>query len=84
MKKIILTFFIIHFLASFSKDDNPAPPENPLAKLPPETQTGANTFGCVINNQVFFPRDGKSELFSLGGKWYIFWGAPVGIESIMK
>ncbi|MBK8086600.1 MAG: hypothetical protein IPK31_00655 [Chitinophagaceae bacterium] len=26
-----------------------------LDKLPPETQTGANTFGCLINGQTFIP-----------------------------
>jgi len=24
--------------------------------LPPETQTGANTFGCLVNGQVFMPK----------------------------
>ncbi|MGQ0738421.1 MAG: hypothetical protein ACT4OJ_05115 [Bacteroidota bacterium] len=24
-------------------------------ELPPETQTGANTFGCLVNGQVFLP-----------------------------
>ena len=27
-----------------------------LAKLPPATQTGANTFGCLINGKVFIPK----------------------------
>ncbi len=78
MKNTLLTIFTIFFLASCSKDDNPTSPPNPLAKLPPETQTGANTFGCVINNQVFYPRDGTSELFNPGGKGIIFWGDPSG------
>jgi len=28
----------------------------PVALLPPITQTGANTFGCVVNGQVFRPQ----------------------------
>jgi hypothetical protein len=27
--------------------------DNPIDPLPPETQTGANTFGCFVNGQVF-------------------------------
>lgn len=30
-------------------------PTNPVDQLPPETQTGANTFGCLVNGQVFKP-----------------------------
>lgn len=30
-------------------------PENPADQLPPETQTGANTFGCLVNGKVFKP-----------------------------
>ena len=59
-----------------SKDDPIV--EDPLAKLPPETQVGANTFGCIINNEVFYPRDGTGTLFSPGGKGLIFWGDPSG------
>ncbi len=33
----------------FSKKDEPRP------DLPPETQTGANTFGCKINGQIWTP-----------------------------
>ncbi|WP_448701752.1 hypothetical protein ACFGVR_05875 [Mucilaginibacter sp. AW1-3] len=41
------------FLSSCTKkyDD----PGSNLDRLPPETQTGANTFGCVINGKVFLP-----------------------------
>jgi hypothetical protein len=30
-------------------------------QLPPETTTGAMTFGCKINGQVFLPRDGRGR-----------------------
>jgi hypothetical protein len=76
MKTTILTLIII-IIASCSKQDDPIKPD-PYAKLPPETQTGANTFGCIINDQVFYPRDGTSELFNPGGKGFIFWGDPSG------
>ncbi|MGH2649337.1 MAG: hypothetical protein ACRDE8_17285, partial [Ginsengibacter sp.] len=31
-------------------------PGNPVDQLPPATQTGANTFGCLINGEVFLPK----------------------------
>lgn len=31
-------------------------PEKPIDKLPPETQTGANTFGCLIDGEAFIPK----------------------------
>ena len=36
------------------KSPDPAPPPtNPLAALPPETQTGAGTFGCLVNGKAY-------------------------------
>ena len=74
---LILTFPLWGLGVFSCSKDNPAP-EDTLAKLPPETQTGANTFGCVINGQVFYPRDGSSSLFNPGGKGLKFWAAPGG------
>ena len=76
MKTKILIFLTILSLVGCSKD-NPKQ-SDPLSLLPPETQTGANTFGCIINNQVFYPRDGTSTLFSPGGKGLLIWGDPSG------
>ena len=72
---VMITFFLWG-LNGCSKDNSA--PEDPLAKLPPETQTGANTFGCIINGQVFYPRDGTSSLFNPGGRGLIFWGSGNG------
>ncbi|MGZ5189390.1 MAG: DUF6252 family protein [Flavisolibacter sp.] len=30
--------------------------KEPVDQLPPETQTGANTFGCLVDGQVFKPK----------------------------
>ena len=72
---LILTFPLWGLGVFSCSKDNPAP-EDTLAKLPPETQTGANTFGCVINGQVFYPRDGASSLFNPAGRGLILWGDP--------
>ncbi len=52
MKTTILLFFLV--LASCSKDNAT---DDPVAQLPPETQTGANTFGAIINGQIMVPRN---------------------------
>ena len=31
-------------------------------QLPPETTTGAMTFGCKVNGNVFVPKDGRGKL----------------------
>lgn len=43
----MMTTFI--FNSCNSDDDN-------LNRLPPETQTGANTAGCLVNGKVFLPK----------------------------
>jgi len=39
-------------LSQCSQEDNPTPDE----QLPPATQTGANTFGCLVNGKVWTPK----------------------------
>ena len=34
-------------------DPTPQPPKDPLSTLPAETQTGAGTFGCLVNGKVY-------------------------------
>ena len=50
---LILCLFL--FTGSCNNDDNGPPPENPADVLPPATQTGAQTFGCLIDGEPFFP-----------------------------
>ena len=47
---IVLIFIILS--ASRCKKDQ----VNPIDQLPPETQTGANTFGCLVDGKVFLPK----------------------------
>ncbi len=70
---IISTFLILTASQCKKKTDEP--------QLPPETTTGAMTFGCKINGKVFVPRDGRGRpgLFvqyvymgtGPGGGWYL-------------
>lgn len=52
----ILHLILILTLAlntSCNKEDDE--PQNPVDQLPPATQTGKQTFGCLINGKVFLP-----------------------------
>ncbi len=72
MKTTILLLFLA--LASCSKD---SVKQDPVAQLPPETQTGANTFGVTINGKVYIPRDPTGV--NVGGttpKGVKFWRSP--------
>jgi len=53
MKKLLIIFLPFYFLAinACSNDDKP---ENPVDALPPITQTGENTFACLVNGKPFF------------------------------
>ena len=47
----ICTLFLITFSAATCKKENTL--EMELAKLPPATQTGQNTFGCLVNGKAW-------------------------------
>ncbi len=49
----ILTLSLILLVSSCNNDD--AATENPADALPPATQTGEQTFGCLIDGKPFFP-----------------------------
>lgn len=52
MKNSLILLYLLFIFSSCNKDDNPFMGKD---QLPPETQTGANTAGCLINGQVFLP-----------------------------
>ena len=49
--KLILFALSLQLFVACNKDDDK--PQNPIDQLPPATQTGANTFGCLINGEPF-------------------------------
>ena len=55
MKNLLLLFLTTFALSCCNKDDNPKP-KTELEKLPPATQTGANTAGCLVNGVAFLPK----------------------------
>jgi hypothetical protein len=43
-------------LTQCSKCKNDPTPTDPASQLPPATQTGAGTFGCLVNGQPYTPK----------------------------
>ena len=74
MKQLLLlatSFILISSSCKKNKSDNP------INQLPPETQTGANTFGCLVDGKVFLPKDPETfDLYSLVNKGVVLWGSP--------
>lgn len=69
-----LTIFIFSLLLFTNCNrDNDTQADN-SQKLPPETQTGANTFGCMINGRLFYPRDGIGDVMGTN-KALSWWGS---------
>ena len=53
--KILHFILILGLVLNTSCNNDDEQPQNPLDQLPPATQTGKQTFGCLINGKVFLP-----------------------------
>ena len=62
MKTTIITLLSLFLLNGCDKDDKPAD-YNP--QLPAITQTGANTFGVVLNNIIYVPRSSSNDIYNI-------------------
>jgi hypothetical protein len=48
LRQVIISLLLLFTFCSCKKHK----PSNPIDQLPPATQTGANTFGCLVNGQA--------------------------------
>ncbi|WP_306013148.1 MULTISPECIES: DUF6252 family protein [unclassified Allomuricauda] len=55
MKKVLIALYVLT-LSGCSKEEAP---KDPVDSLPPITQTGENTFACLINGKPFFSSSGR-------------------------
>ena len=53
--KGLLFLFLSFLVVACNNDDGNDSPQNPADALPPATQTGEGTFGCLIDGEPFFP-----------------------------
>ncbi len=77
MKNLLFLLLAFFTLSCCNKDDDK--PKTELEKLPPATQTGANTFGCLLDGQAFIPSGGINPLdcvyqFVNGGYYFALQG----------
>ena len=60
--KILKLMLTITLLVSCGSDDNDNSTQNPVNQLPEATQTGENTFGCLLDGEAFIPSGGTNPL----------------------
>ena len=59
---MLCTLIMLCFcFAQCKKTNTPDTPKTELEKLPPITQTGANTFGCLVNGVAWLPNGSKPQ-----------------------
>lgn len=77
MKNLLLLFLTLFILTCCDKDDDK--PKTPIEQLPPTTQTGANTFGCLLDGEAFKPgsHNNSYQCFYqyVDGGYYFYLGA---------
>ena len=67
MKKLLLSLFVcLTFLCMKCEEETP---KEPIDLLPPPTQTGENTFGCLVDGEPFTP-DGRPLSFTTEYSYY--------------
>jgi hypothetical protein len=89
MKKTLATLYLfplyLFTLISCSNDDQPV---NPVDALPPITQTGENTFACLVNGKPFFSSSGRRASYAAADGAYTLsisaWrNDDIGLRSIL-
>jgi len=87
MKKIIFLLLLVTLFASCNDDDDRASESYPISQLPPATQTGANTFGCLLDGEVFKPvlQNNSYQCFYqfADGAYYFYINANKKSENIL-
>lgn len=64
MKKILILLLLFGILGACKNKTN-TPPLAPIDQLPPATQEGANTAGCLLNGEPFIAEKRNNIPFSL-------------------
>ena len=59
MKQLLIVLTLILTLSCCKDDD--VTPINPIDQLPPATQIGANTFGCLLDGKAFLPDNSSNS-----------------------
>jgi len=62
MKRLIIFLLIFSSLIACNKDDDQTI-EEAINQLPAATQTGAGTFGCLVNGEPFVHNEGQINCF---------------------
>lgn len=72
---LIFSLLLITLTTSKCKKDKS---NNPVDQLPPATQIGANTFGCLVDGKVFLPKGPSLNPILTSYYQYIYYPSPTG------
>lgn len=78
LKQTAYCLLSLVILISFQCRKHKSNPPTELSKLPPETQTGAQTFGCLVNGKAFLPKGPSLNPILLSYYEYIYPNSPQG------
>ncbi|OGX84877.1 hypothetical protein [Hymenobacter glacialis] len=67
---LVLLAALLGLSQCHKKSDPTPPPQNPVSLLPPETQTGQRTFGCLLNGQPWTQAGSPFNGPVLAAEWY--------------
>ena len=86
MKNTLTTLLLILILSSCSSDDK-TKAISEIDKLPPATQNGKNTFGCLLDGKAFTPGNRPNPLDcvyqDLNGTFYLSLQANRDIDNLL-
>lgn len=71
MKNIIVLLAVLFTLSCCNKNDDDQP-VNPIDQLPPATQTGEQTIGCLVNGEPFKDNASFNNFYQfIDGEYYL-------------
>lgn len=80
MKNTLVLIFILPLFALQCEEENPV---NPIDQLPPETQTGEYTFGCLVNGEAFVPESTR-DITAIYQQGILVLGADAEINNTVE
>lgn len=92
MKKTLLPLLLLLcWLPACDKNPDPEPPQTEEDKLPPATQEGKMTFGCLVDGKAWIPKGSllypgiQPTYNEITGLWGIYAkkDLPVGLQSVL-
>ncbi len=87
MKTLIKTLLVLLIsLTTSCQSDDDMGGGDPISQLPEATQTGAGTFGCLVNGEPFVDTSGNFNAFyqQVDGEFFFFVGGDDNVNGVSE